>query len=43
MNRRGALIMRVSLKGDILFVRTEEVAVVKNAIGFEDERREIFE
>jgi WD40 repeat protein len=42
-NRRGPLRIHVTGKGDILFARTEEVAVVKHAVAFEDERREAFE
>ena len=42
-NRRGTLRIQVTGDGDILFVKTEEVAVVKHAVRFEDERREVFE
>ena len=35
--------MDVSGKGDILFARAEEVAVVKHAVGLEDEKREVLE
>ncbi|GAB1315399.1 hypothetical protein MFIFM68171_05609 [Madurella fahalii] len=42
-NRRGTLRILVNGKGDILFARTEEVAVVKHAVAFEDEKREVFE
>lgn len=42
-NRRGALRILVTGNGDILFARTEEVAVVKHAVAFEDEKREVFE
>jgi len=42
-NRRGTLRMDVSGKGDILFARAEEVAVVKHAVELEDEKREVLE
>jgi hypothetical protein len=42
-NRRGTLRVYVSGNGDVLFVRTDEVAVVKNAVEFEDEKREVLE
>ena len=43
VNRRGSLKIRVSQKGDILFMRIEDVAVVKNIVWFEDERVEVLE
>jgi WD40 repeat protein len=42
-NRRGPPIIQVTGKGDILFGRTQDVAVVKHTVAFEDERREAFE
>jgi hypothetical protein len=42
-NRRDPPIIHVTGKGDILFARTQEVAVVKHAVAFEGERREAFE
>ena len=42
-NRRRALKMQVSGKGDILFARTEEVALVKHAVEFEDEVKVVSE
>ncbi|KAL2194744.1 hypothetical protein P885DRAFT_71151 [Corynascus similis CBS 632.67] len=42
-NRRGTLRIHVTGKGDILFVRNEEVAVVKHAVEFEDEKKEVWE
>lgn len=42
-NRHGSLRIQVIGERDILFLKTVEVAVVKDAVKFEDERREVFE
>jgi WD40 repeat protein len=42
-SQRRTLKTRVTAKGDVLFVRAEEVAVIKHGLAFEGDKREVWE